>query len=101
MLNIPIQDISLKLVSLDVHDVIFNTFYLRISFQERLDFAMREIIFDLLCVGKSAKAFSLNPEVCIQHSLLQFNVFIKKCKEEENAPVKISFSESNSTASFS
>lgn len=33
------------------------------TFQERLDFAMREIIFDLLCVGKPAKAFSLNPEV--------------------------------------
>lgn len=32
--------------------------------QERLDFAMREIIFDLLCVGKPLKAFSLNPEVC-------------------------------------
>lgn len=31
--------------------------------QERLDFAMKEIIFDLLCVGKPAKAFSLNPEV--------------------------------------
>ncbi|PIO24097.1 hypothetical protein AB205_0205340 [Aquarana catesbeiana] len=31
--------------------------------QERLDFAMKEIIFDLLCVGKAAKAFSLNPEV--------------------------------------
>lgn len=32
-------------------------------FKERLDFAMKEIIFDLLCVGKPAKAFSLNPEV--------------------------------------
>lgn len=31
--------------------------------QERLDYAMKEIIFDLLCVGKPAKAFSLNPEV--------------------------------------
>lgn len=31
--------------------------------QERLDFAMKEIIFDLLSVGKPAKAFSLNPEV--------------------------------------
>lgn len=40
------------------------------SLQERLDFAMKEIIFDLLCVGKPAKAFSLNPEVCIQHSLI-------------------------------
>uniref|UniRef100_A0A8C3D115 FRY microtubule binding protein n=1 Tax=Cairina moschata TaxID=8855 RepID=A0A8C3D115_CAIMO len=29
---------------------------------ERLDFAMKEIIFDFLCVGKPAKAFSLNPE---------------------------------------
>lgn len=33
------------------------------TFQERLDFAMKEIIFDLLSVGKPAKAFSLNPEV--------------------------------------
>lgn len=33
------------------------------SDQERLDFAMKEIIFDLLSVGKPAKAFSLNPEV--------------------------------------
>lgn len=33
------------------------------SVQERLDFAMKEIIFDLLSVGKPAKAFSLNPEV--------------------------------------
>lgn len=24
---------------------------------------MKEIIYDLLCVGKPAKAFSLNPEV--------------------------------------
>lgn len=38
-----------------------------LSFQERLDFAMKEIIFDLLCVGKPAKAFSLNPEVHIQY----------------------------------
>lgn len=43
----------------------FNTFCLVFSFslQERLDFAMKEIIFDFLCVGKPAKAFSLNPEV--------------------------------------
>lgn len=27
---------------------------------------MKEIIFDLLCVGKPAKAFSLNPEVCVK-----------------------------------
>lgn len=27
---------------------------------------MKEIICDLLCVGKSAKAFSLNPEVMLK-----------------------------------
>lgn len=43
--------------------------------QERLDFAMKEIIFDLLCVGKPAKAFSLNPEVHIQQ--LIWCVYIK------------------------
>lgn len=31
--------------------------------QERLDFAMKEIIFDLLSVGKSPKTFTINPEV--------------------------------------
>lgn len=31
--------------------------------QERLDFAMKEIIYDLLCVGKSHKTFAINPEV--------------------------------------
>nr|XP_029488835.1 protein furry homolog-like isoform X13 [Oncorhynchus nerka] len=30
--------------------------------QERLDFAMKEIIYDLLCVGKSHKTFTINPE---------------------------------------
>lgn len=34
-----------------------------IFFQERLDFAMKEIIFDLLSVGKSTKTFTINPEV--------------------------------------
>ncbi|XP_048455644.1 protein furry homolog-like [Rhincodon typus] len=29
---------------------------------ERLDFAMKEIIFDLLCVGKPSKTFAINPE---------------------------------------
>lgn len=37
--------------------------------KERLDFAMKEIIFDLLSVGKPAKAFSLNPEVGVQECL--------------------------------
>lgn len=41
--------------------------FVLISLQERLDFAMKEIIFDLLCVGKPAKAFSLNPEVHHHH----------------------------------
>lgn len=45
---------------------LFTCFYF---FQERLDFAMKEIIFDLLCVGKPAKAFSLNPEVRVQLSI--------------------------------
>lgn len=31
--------------------------------KERLDFAMKEIIYDLLCVGKSHKTFAINPEV--------------------------------------
>uniref|UniRef100_A0A8C2CN65 Furry homolog, like n=1 Tax=Cyprinus carpio TaxID=7962 RepID=A0A8C2CN65_CYPCA len=32
------------------------------SLKERLDFAMKEIIYDLLCVGKSQKTFTINPE---------------------------------------
>ncbi|XP_039601673.1 protein furry homolog isoform X2 [Polypterus senegalus] len=45
-------------------DMPLNIFVKIIQFiaQERLDFAMKEIIFDLLCVGKAAKAFTLNPE---------------------------------------
>lgn len=39
------------------HDIYF------LSLQERLDFAMKEIIFDLLSVGKSPKTFTINPEV--------------------------------------
>lgn len=45
--------------------VILTRHFLFPILQEKLDFAMREIIFDLLCVGKQAKAFSLNPEVHI------------------------------------
>ncbi|TNN54718.1 Protein furry [Liparis tanakae] len=46
-------------------DMPLNIFVKIIQFiaQEKLDFAMKEIIFDLLSVGKPAKAFSLNPEV--------------------------------------
>uniref|UniRef100_A0A8C2Z7U6 FRY microtubule binding protein n=1 Tax=Cyclopterus lumpus TaxID=8103 RepID=A0A8C2Z7U6_CYCLU len=45
-------------------DMPLNIFVKIIQFiaQEKLDFAMKEIIFDLLSVGKPAKAFSLNPE---------------------------------------
>ncbi|XP_075418885.1 protein furry homolog isoform X3 [Tenrec ecaudatus] len=45
-------------------DTPLNIFVKIVQFiaQERLDFAMKEIIFDFLCVGKPAKAFSLNPE---------------------------------------
>ncbi|XP_048454072.1 protein furry homolog [Rhincodon typus] len=45
-------------------DMPLNIFVKIIQFiaQERLDFAMKEIIFDLLGVGKSPKTFSLNPE---------------------------------------
>ncbi|XP_072557532.1 protein furry homolog isoform X2 [Paramormyrops kingsleyae] len=45
-------------------DMPLNIFVKIIQFiaQERLDYAMKEIIFDLLCVGKPMKAFNLNPE---------------------------------------
>lgn len=37
--------------------------------KERLDFAMKEIIYDLLCVSKSHKTFTINPEVEQKHDL--------------------------------
>uniref|UniRef100_A0A672QKH4 Furry homolog, like n=1 Tax=Sinocyclocheilus grahami TaxID=75366 RepID=A0A672QKH4_SINGR len=45
-------------------DTPLNIFVKIIQFiaQERLDFAMKEIIYDLLCVGKSHKTFTINPE---------------------------------------
>ncbi|XP_053470600.1 protein furry homolog-like isoform X1 [Ictalurus furcatus] len=45
-------------------DTPLNIFVKIIQFiaQERLDFAMKEIIYDLLCVGKSNKTFTINPE---------------------------------------
>ncbi|XP_031724280.1 protein furry homolog-like isoform X6 [Anarrhichthys ocellatus] len=45
-------------------DTPLNIFVKIIQFiaQERLDFAMKEIIYDLLCVGKSHKTFAINPE---------------------------------------
>lgn len=64
------------------------------SSQERLDFAMKEIIFDLLCVGKPAKAFSLNPEVCIYHSLVQ-------CKKKHTIKILSSSEMNKALFSFS
>ncbi|XP_037830132.1 protein furry homolog-like isoform X4 [Kryptolebias marmoratus] len=45
-------------------DTPLNIFVKIIQFiaQERLDFAMKEIIYDLLSVGKSQKTFTINPE---------------------------------------
>uniref|UniRef100_H2UL19 Furry homolog, like n=1 Tax=Takifugu rubripes TaxID=31033 RepID=H2UL19_TAKRU len=45
-------------------DTPLNIFVKIIQFiaQERLDFAMKEIIYDLLCVSKSHKTFAINPE---------------------------------------
>uniref|UniRef100_A0A1A8VFK9 Furry homolog-like n=1 Tax=Nothobranchius furzeri TaxID=105023 RepID=A0A1A8VFK9_NOTFU len=45
-------------------DTPLNIFVKIIQFiaQERLDFAMKEIIYDLLSVGKSHKTFTINPE---------------------------------------
>ncbi|XP_054644743.1 protein furry homolog-like isoform X3 [Dunckerocampus dactyliophorus] len=45
-------------------DTPLNIFVKIIQFiaQERLDFAMKEIIYDLLCVGKFHKTFTINPE---------------------------------------
>lgn len=41
---------------------------------------MKEIIFDLLCVGKQAKAFSLNPEVLrVVFSLFYLFIYLFKC----------------------
>ncbi|XP_056296517.1 protein furry homolog isoform X3 [Pseudoliparis swirei] len=68
-------------------DMPLNIFVKIIQFiaQERLDFAMREIIFDLLCVGKSAKAFSLNPER-MNIGLRAFLVIADKLQQKDGEP---------------
>ncbi|KAK5868877.1 hypothetical protein PBY51_009853 [Eleginops maclovinus] len=53
--------------------------------QERLDFAMKEIIYDLLCVGKPAKAFSLNPER-MNIGLRAFLVVADKLQQKDGEP---------------
>ncbi|XP_055369796.1 protein furry homolog isoform X3 [Betta splendens] len=68
-------------------DMPLNIFVKIIQFiaQERLDFAMREIIFDLLCVGKPLKAFSLNPER-MNIGLRAFLVIADKLQQKDGEP---------------
>ncbi|XP_030634018.1 protein furry homolog [Chanos chanos] len=68
-------------------DMPLNIFVKIIQFiaQERLDFAMKEVIFDLLCVGKSAKAFSLNPER-MNIGIRAFLVIADKLQQRDGEP---------------
>ncbi|XP_028274555.1 protein furry homolog isoform X3 [Parambassis ranga] len=68
-------------------DMPLNIFVKIIQFiaQERLDFAMKEIIFDLLCVGKPVKAFSLNPER-MNIGLRAFLVVADKLQQKDGEP---------------
>ncbi|XP_033969105.1 protein furry homolog [Trematomus bernacchii] len=68
-------------------DMPLNIFVKIIQFiaQERLDFAMKEIIYDLLCVGKPAKAFSLNPER-MNIGLRAFLVVADKLQQKDGEP---------------
>uniref|UniRef100_A0A673LDK1 Protein furry homolog n=1 Tax=Sinocyclocheilus rhinocerous TaxID=307959 RepID=A0A673LDK1_9TELE len=68
-------------------DMPLNIFVKIIQFiaQERLDFAMKEIICDLLSVGKSAKAFSLNPER-MNIALRAFLVIADNLQQKDGEP---------------
>ncbi|XP_058267883.1 protein furry homolog isoform X9 [Hemibagrus wyckioides] len=68
-------------------DMPLNIFVKIIQFiaQERLDFAMKEIICDLLSVGKSAKAFSLNPER-MNIALRAFLVIADSLQQKDGEP---------------
>uniref|UniRef100_A0A8B9HKP4 Furry homolog a (Drosophila) n=1 Tax=Astyanax mexicanus TaxID=7994 RepID=A0A8B9HKP4_ASTMX len=68
-------------------DMPLNIFVKIIQFiaQERLDFAMKEVIFDLLSVGKPAKAFSLNPER-MNIGLRAFLVIADKLQQKDGEP---------------
>uniref|UniRef100_A0AAY5EIW9 Cell morphogenesis protein N-terminal domain-containing protein n=1 Tax=Electrophorus electricus TaxID=8005 RepID=A0AAY5EIW9_ELEEL len=68
-------------------DMPLNIFVKIIQFiaQERLDFAMKEIISDLLSVGKSAKAFSLNPER-MNIALRAFLVIADNLQQKDGEP---------------
>ncbi|KAM9733099.1 protein furry homolog isoform 3-T3 [Menidia menidia] len=68
-------------------DMPLNIFVKIIQFiaQERLDFTMKEIIYDLLSVGKPAKAFSLNPER-MNIGLRAFLVIADKLQQKDGEP---------------
>ncbi|TRY90957.1 hypothetical protein DNTS_022192 [Danionella cerebrum] len=68
-------------------DMPLNIFVKIIQFiaQERLDFAMKEIISDLLSVGKSPKAFSLNPER-MNIALRAFLVIADNLQQKDGEP---------------
>ncbi|XP_051541423.1 protein furry homolog isoform X3 [Myxocyprinus asiaticus] len=68
-------------------DMPLNIFVKIIQFiaQERLDFAMKEIICDLLSVGKSPKAFSLNPER-MNIALRAFLVIADNLQQKDGEP---------------
>ncbi|XP_056593394.1 protein furry homolog isoform X1 [Triplophysa dalaica] len=68
-------------------DMPLNIFVKIIQFiaQERLDFAMKEIICDLLSVGKSTKAFSLNPER-MNIALRAFLVIADNLQQKDGEP---------------
>ncbi|KAG5849714.1 hypothetical protein ANANG_G00074660 [Anguilla anguilla] len=68
-------------------DTPLNIFVKIIQFiaQERLDFAMKEIIYDLLCVGKSHKTFTINPER-MNVGLRAFLVIADSLQQKEGEP---------------
>ncbi|XP_077574079.1 protein furry homolog-like isoform X2 [Stigmatopora nigra] len=68
-------------------DTPLNIFVRIIQFiaQERLDFAMKEIIYDLLCVGKFHKAFTINPER-MNIGLRAFLVIANSLQQKDSEP---------------
>ncbi|XP_068175819.1 protein furry homolog-like isoform X3 [Antennarius striatus] len=68
-------------------DTPLNIFVKIIQFiaQERLDFAMKEIIYDLLCVGKSHKTFAINPER-MNIGLRSFLVIADSLQQKDGEP---------------
>ncbi|KAM6963189.1 protein furry homolog-like isoform 7-T7 [Aplochiton taeniatus] len=68
-------------------DTPLNIFVKIIQFiaQERLDFAMKEIIYDLLCVGKSHKTFTINPER-MNIGLRSFLVIADSLQQKDGEP---------------